>query len=90
MSKKMLDMMRAIRRISDMKTTTKEISGAAYIALQADLASREGAISAKLAHLFFQCANIVGIRSVEEWDALVMTAQSEDVTVADALEFREE
>ncbi len=71
-----------------MKTTT--ISGAAYIALQADLASREGAISAKLAHLFFQCAVVAGARTVEEWDELVNAAREAEVTVAEALELREE
>ncbi len=73
-----------------MKTTTTGISGAAYCGLQADLASREGAVSAKLAHLFFQCATTPGTRTVEEWDALVMAAQGADGTVAEALEFGEE
>lgn len=73
-----------------MKTTTKEISGAAYVALQADLASREGAVSATLAHLFFQCAVVQGMRTVEEWDALVNKARSAEVTIADAIEFDEE
>ncbi len=74
-----------------MKTTTSGISGAAYCGLQADLASREGAVSAKLAHLFFQCAVATGTRTVEEWDALVMAAQGEDgATIAEAIEFGEE
>ncbi len=75
-----------------MKTTTtaKRISGVAYVAMQADLASREGAVSASLAHLFFQCALVTGERSIEEWDALVLAARGADATVAEALEFGEE
>lgn len=74
-----------------MKTTaTKGISGAAYVGIQADLASREGAVSAKLAHLFFQCACVPGTRTVDEWDALVLSARSAEVTVAEAVEFGEE
>jgi len=73
-----------------MKTTTKEISGAAYVGLQADLASREGAVSAALAHLFFQCACITGMRTVEQWDALVIAARSAEVSIADAVEFGDE
>jgi hypothetical protein len=68
---------------------TKQISGAAYVALQADMASREGDVSATLAHLFFQCACIHGVRTVEEWDALVVVARSAESTVADAIEFGE-
>jgi hypothetical protein len=70
-----------------MKTTTKEISGAAYVGLQADLASREGAVSAMLAHLFFQCAVVQGNRSVEAWDELVNKARAEEVSIQDAIEF---
>lgn len=73
-----------------MKTTTNsKISGAAYIALQADLASREGAISARLADLFFQCAVIRGERTTEEWDALVTAAKAAEVTIVEAIEFGE-
>lgn len=73
-----------------MKTTTKTLSGAGYVTMQADMASREGAVSAMLAHLFFQCACIPGARTVEEWDALVLTARSAEVSVAEALEFGEQ
>lgn len=72
-----------------MNTSTKGISGVAYITLQADLASREGAVSAKFAHLFFQCACVTGERTVEEWDALVVAAHRAESTVLDALEFEE-
>ncbi len=71
-------------------TTTKTISGAAYCGLQADMASREGAVSAGLAHLFFQCAVVQGARTVEEWDALVVEARSARATIQDALDFGEE
>ncbi len=71
-------------------TTSKSISGAAYCGLQADLASREGAVSAALAHLFFQCAVVPGVRTVEEWDALVIAARREEVTIQDVLDFKEE
>ena len=73
-----------------MKTTTTGISGAAYCGLQADLASREGAVSATLAHLFFQCATLAGERTVEEWDALVNAAREAGATVEEAVEFGEE
>lgn len=73
-----------------MKTTTKTISGAAYIGLQADLAAREGAVSARLADLFFQCAQVRGERTVVQWDALVVSAMQGDVSIADAIEFGEE
>lgn len=61
-----------------------------YIAHQAAIASREGPVSPKLADLFFQCAQIQGDRSVEEWDALVNAAREAEVNVAEALEFNEE
>lgn len=70
--------------------TTKGISGAAYCGLQADLAAREGAVSAKLAHLFFQCATMTGERALEEWDALVNAAREAGATIEEALEFGEE
>lgn len=66
---------------------SKKISGVAYIGIQADLASREGAPSAQLAGLFFQCATVGGQRTVEEWDALVLAAREAVATVADAIEF---
>lgn len=73
-----------------MKTTTKTMSGAAYVAVQADLASREGAVSAKLAHLFFQCAVVSGQRTLEGWDALVVEAMKAEVTIAEAIEYGED
>jgi hypothetical protein len=73
-----------------MKTTaSKMISGAAYVAVQADLASREGAVSARLAHLFFQCACIEGQRTFEEWEALVVKAMDAEVSVAEVLKYDE-
>jgi len=72
------------------ETAAKRISGAAYVAYQADLAAREGAISARLADLFFQCACIEGVRSVEEWDRLVLAAREAEVSVKDAIEFGED
>lgn len=76
--------------VSGMKTTAKTISAVAYISLQADLAAREGAVSAKLADLFFQCAQVRGERTVEQWDALVVSAMGAGVTIADAIEFADE
>jgi len=67
-----------------------EISGVAYVAYQADLASREGEVSARLADLFFQCACIEGTRSIEEWDRLVLEARRAEVRVKDVLEFGED
>lgn len=75
--------------ILSMKTTTKRISGAAYVAVQADMAAREGAVSQRLAHLFFQCACVQGERTLEEWDALVVKAMEAEVTVQDVLEYDE-
>lgn len=68
----------------------KEISGVAYVAYQADLASREGEVSARLADLFFQCACIEGTRTLEEWDRLVLAARRAEVRVKDVLEFGED
>jgi hypothetical protein len=72
-----------------MKTTGKKISGAAYVAVQADMAAREGAVSARLAHMFFQCACVQGERTIEEWDALVVQAMEAEVSVQEALEYGE-
>ena len=71
-----------------MKTTSKTITAVAYIALQADLASREGPVSPRLADLFFQCVR--GERTVEQWDALVVEAMRAEVSIADAIEFGED
>lgn len=73
-----------------MKTQNKTITSVAYIALQADLASREGHVSPRLADLFFQCAQVRGERTVEQWDALVVEAMRAEVSIADALEFGED
>lgn len=74
-----------------MKTmNSKKISGATYVSIQADLASREGAVSARLADLFFQCATVRDHRTVEGWDALVLAARTADVSIAEAIEFGEE
>lgn len=70
--------------------TTALINGVAYIAHQATLASSEGPISERLADLFFQCAQIRGNRTVEQWDSLVNAAREADVSVSDALEYMEE
>lgn len=66
-----------------------KISGAAYVAIQADLVSREGAVSAQLADLFFQCAATKGARTVEEWNALVIEARRAEVSIAEVIEFAE-
>lgn len=71
------------------ETAAKKISGAAYVAYQADLAAREGAISARLADLFFQCACVPGERTIEEWDELVNEAKAAEVSIQDVIEFRE-
>lgn len=70
-----------------MKTNTKKISAVAYITVQADLASKEGAVSPRLADLFFQCAQVRGERTVEQWDALVVSAMQAEVSIAEAIEF---
>lgn len=67
-------------------TAAKTVSGVAYVTLQADMASREGGISALLADLFFQCACVPGIRTVEEWDRLVNDARSGECSIGDVLE----
>lgn len=70
--------------------TPSLLSGAAYVGIQADMASREGGVSALLADLFFQCPCIPGTRTLEEWDALVNAARAAESTVAEALEYGEE
>ena len=72
------------------KTNSKKISGAAYVAYSADLASRgEGVEGATMAALTFQCALVQGTRTVEEWDALVVKAHEAEVTPAEAAEYDE-
>lgn len=74
-----------------MKTTaSKQISGAAYVAVKAVDAAKEGAVSARLAHLFFQCAVVDGRRTIEDWDRLVVRAMKAEATVQDVLEYGEE
>jgi hypothetical protein len=73
-----------------MKTASKTISGAAYVGIQADLASREGAVSARLAHLYFQCAVVEGQRTLEKWEALVVAAMTAEVSVAEVLLYGED
>lgn len=72
------------------KTASKKLSGAAYVGIQADMAARDGAVSAKLADLFFQCACIQGERVLEEWDRLVVQAMEANVTVQDVLTYGED
>lgn len=72
---------------------SKKISAVAYITVQADLASKEGPVSARLADLFFQLTQVREPRTIEEWDALVVSAMSSDdptTTIAEAIEFAEE
>ena len=73
-----------------MKTAQKKIHGIAYIALQADLASREGPVSPRLADLFFQCAQVREPRTIEQWDALVVEAMSAESSIQEAIEYGEE
>jgi hypothetical protein len=74
-----------------MKTTaSKKISGAAYVGIQADLASREGPVSPRLANLYFQCACVEGQRTFEEWEELVVKAMGAEVSVQEALEYDED
>lgn len=75
-----------------MNSQSKKISAVAYITFQADLASKEGPVSPRLADLFFQLTQVREERTIEEWDALVVAAQTadDDVTIADVLEYGEE
>lgn len=70
--------------------SSKTISAVAYITIQADIASREGAFGPGWAELFFQCASVGGERTLEAWDALVVAAKTADVSIAEAIEFGEE
>lgn len=72
-----------------MKTTNQKMSGAAYVGVQADLVSRDGAVGAHFADLFFQCAVLKTARTLEEWDALVVAAHTAEVSIAEAVEFGE-
>lgn len=67
-------------------TTNQTLSGAVYVGVQADMASREGGVSAVLADLFFQCACIPGTRTLEEWDRIVNDARSGECSIKDVLE----
>ncbi len=66
------------------------MSAVGYIAIQADMAVKEGPVSSKLADLFMQLAQVQGVRTFEDWNALVMAAQAADSTIADVLEFGED
>lgn len=69
---------------------SKKISGAAYVAFAADLASRgEGVEGTELAALTFQCALVPGTRTVEEWDALVLKAKGAEMPPAEADQYEE-
>lgn len=72
------------------KTAAKKIGPIAYITAQAELAAKEGPLSARLADLFFQCAQVQEARTFEEWEALVMSAMEAESTIAEAIEFGEE
>lgn len=69
--------------------TPSLLSGAAYVSVQADLASREGLPSATLCALFFECAVVGGTRTLEEWDRLVNEARRGETTLAEAIEYDE-
>ena len=69
--------------------STAKINSVAYVTYQAALASREGQVSPRLADLFFQCTQVGGERTIEEWDALVNDAREAGVNVSVALEFAE-
>lgn len=69
----------------------KKISAVAYITIQADMAAKEGPVSPRLADLFFQCAQVRGERTIEDWDKLVIAAREDaDLTIEDVLKFGED
>lgn len=75
---------------NEMNTAAKQISAVAYITFQAELASKEGPVSPRLADLFFQLTQVRETRTIEQWDALVVAAMQNEVTIADAIEFSED
>lgn len=68
-------------------TTSKKIGPVAYVTIQADLASKEGPVSPRLADLFFQLTQVREERTVEEWDHLVVKAMESESPIADVIEF---
>ena len=68
----------------------KMISAVTYITIQADMAAKEGPVSAALADLFFQLTQVRGERTIEGWDWLVAQAMEAESTIEDVLEFGEE
>ena len=71
--------------------TSKAISGVAYVAMQADIVSREDEdLDPVFSALIFQCARIKGARSFEEWNRLVTNAKRAEASVAEAIEFGED
>lgn len=78
------------------KADSKKISGVAYVAYAADLASRGNGIEGhELAGITFQCACVKGLRTIEQWDALVTATHSArkddtDIAPAEAVELLDE
>ena len=68
----------------------KMISAVTYITIQADMAAKEGPVSAALADLFFQLTQVRGERTIEGWDWLVAQAMEAESTIEDVLEFGED
>jgi len=52
-------------------------------------ARAEGPVSPRLADLYFQCAQVDGEMTLEEWEQLVVDAMTNEVPIADVLEFRD-
>ena len=68
----------------------KMISAVTYITIQADMAAKEGPVSAALADLFFQLTQVRGERTIEGWDALVVQAMEAESPIEDVLKFGED
>ena len=67
-----------------------EISGAAWVGVQAALAATEGMPSDASVVRIFGASQVQGTRTAEQWMELYIAAREGECTMAEAAEFAEE
>lgn len=70
--------------------TANEISGAAWVGVQAALAATEGMPSDAGVVRIFGASQVQGTRTAEQWMELYLAARDGECTMAEAAEYREE
>lgn len=71
-------------------TTANEISGAAWVGIQATIAAAEGMPSDANAARIFGASQVQGMRTAEQWMELYLAARDGECTMVEAAEFAEE